>query len=257
MSGHDGLLAEVSSFDTTQLSNQRTPDFEMPPPPGSWKAPPVAYNFLQAYLAPIPTHPPTPPRSVDEHFTPPPAFDSNGFFEDFISKTVDQTRHPPSPAPSIDGFSVASTTGTPTISRVMARTSIVDESPDPLSMHEPSPTKKQKSRHGCSASPTPHAGPSQPMHRQRSLIAEIPSRKTVPSTRYSTPSEDESEEDELNWGPDSQDVGGDWDMTKRRPKSQDRGRVSSTHIPSSVRTGEKAGRGKGYSGRYAPVDAHR
>lgn len=192
---------------------------------------PMPYSFLPP-TPPTPTQPPTPNSAAAS-----PAASGNdiNYFENYINRTLQI--HSPS----------ASRAATP--SRPAAQPSF--DSPDPLSMTGPSPTKKHKSNSASRhESPTPHHGNQLARHSSGVMLSlpqftpeakkayksisslSDPQRSTM--SIHSTPQfrRDESDEDDIDWGHGARDdADGDWTMhTQEAPL---------TVAPPSGRTGDK------------------
>ena len=206
------------------------------------------------------------------------------YLENFVSNTlarqaqprpitpVTPDRHMLIPAPTPNGTvapgDIQSRSGqsTPGLTKAMARTALTpEESPDPLSMVGPSPTKRRKGLSKRSSSPTlrtlhslpspenawpdidANGGKSMGMMTPRKhgkgrmmIEVEIPIRSPSKSVATSTADDSESEEDELDWGArDDAEIDGDWEMGGRKYKSQSPGVDGPPVPPGSGRTGER------------------
>jgi hypothetical protein len=217
-----------SSSDIDRVATQQRP----PPMPYSFTP---SFNQAQAYR-----DPPTPSSLPDTNPSPPRADSSR----DYIDKLVDGilSRAPSQASEAQTSPTKTSQNGhranvvTPTISRTLANTTIGtnEESPDPLALPGPSPSKRAKHaakraeiNHGNSSTNQSTSTSSTANHKRRPSsdghtgtkrpVPEIGMTKTGSSsqpagTHKSQFSEDE-DEDELDWGDGGhQDGDRDWDM---------------------------------------------
>lgn len=282
--------SRLADDNRSQLYNDPFQAFATPP---THTAPPMPHAFLpnlfpyqRPDLPPTPTSMrDTPPRSASQ-------VSEQDYFEQLVSGAlargqVDSSsinEQAGSMAPPTEEqtrmrreSSTPSVNGTPTISRTMSRqfsrVAIQTESPDPLSLPGPSPSKKQKlpkytngirqtsptggmgsgatgtSRKALApATPTTGRGPTVTPSPSRSrVVVEIPIRRRSSVSSVATSGmqvdQDQDSPDEL-WGDDGdRDDDGDWTSSRkafRSPSPGIHGAQPASRIGSkSVRTGEK------------------
>lgn len=250
----------TSSFSTSIHQQQQQYRHTGQPPP------PLPYSFIPAYLPPSSAQPPT-PTSLPAS-TPSPA--PNTYFEDLVGRALGRNTTAPPPPAEAKKEREASSTTTPTISRVLSRMDIgPSESPDPLSMTGPSPTKRRKSginghaspvslpthkqtrmpfssdapsslslKHGTSQRPSIPNQWTSPVKISPRIVVEIPINRRSSVSSHMTLDDDE-EEDELDWG--AKDDDGDWNMGSGRasPSPARPGQMLGSR---TVRTGERDSR---------------
>ncbi|ORX35130.1 hypothetical protein BD324DRAFT_633983 [Kockovaella imperatae] len=155
------------------------------------------------------------------------------------------SKQPMTPSHRHRESSITSHTSTPHLSRAMSRADLAQESPDPLSMHEPSPPKRMRS---YSREESPTMRHSQPFsgngHGSQSRFEVVLStRRPVSDSSVLAKDEDDDSGSELDWGEDPRrDADGDWAMG-----NEGRSRASSSHAletyggvpPGSAKTGER------------------
>ena len=245
----------------------------MPYPPSD--APPIPYSFISSYL-------PSPAATAagsEKAPTPPPGQFLEQFKDEVLKKADmkaakeaqttteapqrvkssskplpndsaalakgESTPQTPSHRSRPRESSITSGCSTPHLSHAMSKAGFVQDSPDPLGMNGPSPSKKRRS---SSREVSPSLGPSNrhlngkgasTLSRNSSFEIVLPSRK-----QNSGPTEDE--DDEMDWSDEEvtmRDDDGDWAMVGSRGRSASRTIRSSLPPPGSGKTGDRDMRG--------------
>ncbi|ORY23265.1 hypothetical protein BCR39DRAFT_549569 [Naematelia encephala] len=294
-----GMLDTATSSYSTQYCPSPLDNTSAQPsygPPGHQGPPPIPYSFLANYMTPSTSsqQPPTPSSLADAETSLSASVSNDDYFEAFVDRSLRRaearqaasspvssahpTPGPPSsshstPGPSHPTPGPSSATSTPTISRTLARTVLTPgESPDPLSLSGPSPSKRRKAQRNGNASPTKKtkglpghtdqslldfrqtngSSSSHPSHSKKKqgrpiLVVEVPVRRR-PSQRLSQGSSEmaaksnvaeESDEDGLEWGDDVMDQDGDRMMEEKPFQGSSPRPLGSTIPPGSGRTGER------------------
>ncbi len=207
--------------------------------------------------------PPT-PSSINTAPSPTASVSANDYFSDFVESTLASRARSATPN-DVNQQELRQSSTTPTINRKMTKTVLIPgESPDPLALPGPSPTKRHRPSAKGQVSPALQASSSKipkpkrngfpssshtslglKLHptspTERLLVeVEIPIRAKGAGPSRSPP-DDESEEDDLDWGDgEVPDGDGDWQMEPRSYRSPSPGANGKTMIPKgSGRTGER------------------
>lgn len=239
-------------------------------------AAPLPYAFAPSYNDPSPYRDPLTPSSLpDDNPSPSPQLSAREYIDKLADDLLSGGQTPRGDATDTDdqqsrGTAQArSVNVTPSIARTLAGTSLAladVESPDPLAMSGPSPSKRPRTNVressptrapssstlseaikpiALDSGPTTHKRrPSSDGHSgTKRLVPEV----IIPAKALAAPhtsirksvQHDDDEEDDLDWGDDEsgRDVDGDWDMRDRDFRSPSPSKVPV--IMGSGRTGER------------------